>query len=122
MIVPLYDYKCEDGHLDERYFHTSHQAVEHLPCRACGKPAEKLLSVGRGLCWFEEGRGQWIQNLGPEPVYVTSHEQHKRLMREHGVTYATKDDMLASKTRRALDARKESLSLREAFAKAKESL
>lgn len=49
----------------------------------------QALSVGRGLTWFEEGRGRWIENLGDDPVYVTSHEQHKRLMKENAVEWAT---------------------------------
>lgn len=121
-MAPLYDYRCEHGHCDERFFHTAQAAQDTLPCRVCSGLATKLLSVGRGLLAFEEGRGQWLTNLGDKPVYVTSHEQHKRLMKQYGVTYATKDDMLAAKTRRALDARRPSSNLREAFQKAKESL
>ena len=121
--MPLYDYRCINGHLDERFFHSSDSASDSLPCRICGIVANKCLSVGKGLLAFEEGRGEWLYNLGPKPIYVTSHEQHKRLMKQNGVTYATKDDMLHNATRRALDARKtEPHTLAEAFKQAKESL
>jgi len=88
--MPLYDWKCVNGHVDERYYHSSRHLPEDSPCRECGAPARQIFSVGKGLVHFEEGRGEWIQNLGPDPVYVTSHEQHKRLMKEAGVTWATK--------------------------------
>lgn len=41
---------------------------------------------GRGLLWFEEGRGRSIQAFGGKPV--TSHAQHERLKRQHGVVEA----------------------------------
>jgi hypothetical protein len=54
---------------------------------ACGGTYAPALSVGRGLTWFEEGRARVIQNLGG--VAITSHEQHKRIMRERNVEMAT---------------------------------
>lgn len=57
-------------------------------CR-CGSTMAPTLSVGAGLTWFEEGRGRWIHNLGHEPVYITSHAQHQRIMRERHLEWAT---------------------------------
>lgn len=101
--MPLYDYRCDDGHCDERYFAAASQAGDHLPCRLCGQPAHKQFSVGRGLCYFEEGRARRIWNLErsderdkdgnlipSKPVYVRSAEEHKRLMRQRGVDFANK--------------------------------
>lgn len=88
--MPLYDYRCTNGHCDERFFHSSAAAAECLPCRTCGAEAVKQFSVGRGLCYFEEGNAKLIWNLGPEPVWVTSHEHHKRLMRAQKVDFANR--------------------------------
>lgn len=121
--MPLYDYRCTHGHVDERFFHVPSQAEDTLPCRLCAAPATKLLSMGQGLVYFEEGRGRWIENLGHEPVYVTSHEQHKREMKKAGVAWANRDDMLHQKTRSALDARKaDPHTVKEWFQQQKRSL
>lgn len=45
-------------------------------------------SFGRGLLFFEEGRGRWIHNLGPDPVYITSPKQHALAMKRAGVREA----------------------------------
>lgn len=56
-------------------------------CPHCASTMGPALSVGRGLTYFEEGRARTIQNLGG--VTITSHEQHKRVMKERGVEMAT---------------------------------
>lgn len=89
IMAPLYDFVCENGHeYRDKYLPTSQTDIPVL-CEECGQTMTKLLSMGRGLVWFEEGRGRLIHNLGHEPVLVTSHEQHKRLMRENKVDWAT---------------------------------
>lgn len=87
--MPLYNFTCPTGHTREAFFHRAEQAVTGAVTCECGEPMSKAFSMGRGLTYFEEGRGQWIENLADKPVYVTSHEQHKRLMRQHGVDWAT---------------------------------
>lgn len=100
--MPLYDYLCEAGHQDERFFHAASQSAQCLPCRICGTPAQRQLSMGQGLCYFEEGRGRRIWNLEKieydrngnmlptKPVYVKSHGEHRRLMRQQGVDFANR--------------------------------
>ena len=81
--MPMLNLACLAGHASEAYVHV----WADLGCRtrvcACGASLAPTLSVGRGLTYFEEGRARFIQNLGG--VWVTSHAQHKRLMRERGV-------------------------------------
>lgn len=73
---------------DEQYLHTwQHYGCEVRLCPACLSTMAPALSVGRGLTYFEEGRARTIQNLGG--VTITSHEQHKRVMKERGVEMAT---------------------------------
>lgn len=86
--MPLYDYRCEQGHeVLDKYVPLAKYA-DSQQCD-CGAPMTKLLSMGRGLLFFEEGRGRLIENLGDQPVYVTSHEQHRALMKQHKVQWAT---------------------------------
>lgn len=88
--MPLYDFACEKGHTREMFFHLASQATEHAFACTCGAPMTKSFSMGRGLTYFEEGRARVIDNLGHEPVTVRSHEEHKRLMRENNVEWATR--------------------------------
>lgn len=87
--MPLYKFQCMHGHERERFYHShSYRNFKTEICE-CGEGMTLGLSVGRGLTWFEEGRGRWIENLGDDPVYITSHEQHKRIMKEQAVEWAT---------------------------------
>ena len=94
--MPLYEFRCEAEHAEEHYVHTADDlGCRTYMCRECRKadldvPLTPVPSFGRGLTYFESGRPRVIWNMGPEPVTVTSHEQHKRLMREHKVEWATK--------------------------------
>lgn len=86
---PLYDVACLDGHAREIYVHTSEDKGAATLLCACGETLAPVGSFGGGITAFRENNGQWIENLADVPVYVTSHSQHQRLMREHGVTWAT---------------------------------
>jgi hypothetical protein len=55
----------------------------------CGGVFAPTFSMGRGLTYFEEGRARVIWNLGPEPITVRSHEEHKAAMRKAGVDWCT---------------------------------
>jgi hypothetical protein len=87
--MPLYDFACPSGHTREVFLHRADQAATAVIVCACDAPMAKAFSMGRGLTYFEEGRGQWIENLGPTPVYITSHEAHKKAMSAAGVDWAT---------------------------------
>ena len=84
--MPLYNYKCPKGHVSvDRFKHTVEARLDHKEkCHTCGVDLELGLSMGRGLTYFEEGRGQWLENIAPTPQYVTSHGQWRRLLKEHG--------------------------------------
>ena len=91
--MPNYDWECLDGHRAEHYVHVL--GIETKIC-PCGQTMHPAASFGRGLTFFEEGRGRWIHNMGAEPVYVTSHEQHKALMRERKLEWSTGRDKLGT--------------------------
>lgn len=88
--MPIIARQCIHGHTKDEFVHT-HQdiGVRTLLCPECQCTMGKILSMGQGLCWFEEGRGRWIPNIAKDPLYITSHEQHKRLMKEYKVDWAT---------------------------------
>lgn len=89
----LFAMQCLEGHQTTIYEHHK----DDFGCRTvicevkgCGHSLGPILSVGCGLTYFEEARGRWIENLaGPDgkPVYITSHEQHKREMKKAGVEW-----------------------------------
>ena len=95
--MPLYDYRCPAGHFESsRYVGDKNQADAQV-CRECGIPTIKMFSVGAGrMLFFEEGRARHIRELGDGKVPITSYKQHSLMMKEAGVDYATKDDMLHS--------------------------
>lgn len=86
--MPRYTYACMRGHEREIIIPTYRdRGCETLIC-ACGETMGRTLAMGQGLCYFEEGRGRLIENMSHQPQLVTSHEQHKRLMKEHKVEWA----------------------------------
>src|SRR5262249_5503140 len=86
-VMPLLNLVCLNGHAAEQYLHSQGNLGCETRLCACGETLAPALSVGFGLTWFEEGRARVIENLGG--VTITSHEQHKRVMRERGVEMAT---------------------------------
>jgi hypothetical protein len=89
--MPVYELRCLNGHTDDQFVHSHADfGCQTKLCSACQSTMTPILSMGRGLTYFEEGRGRWIHNMGHDPVYVTSHEQHKRLMKERNLAPAYK--------------------------------
>lgn len=88
--MPLYALRCLNGHDGEEFCHRPEDRGARTVLCHCGSTMAPVLSVGRGLTFFQESRPRVIHNLGHEPVVVRSHEEHKRLMRERGVDWATK--------------------------------
>lgn len=122
--MPIYTYQCERCGMEEDHFaHSFKNALFSWDCKECPGVMHKIIAASAPALWFEEGRGRWIENITHQPVYVTSPAQLKDLEKKHGVTHATTDDLLYNKTRRALDARRESPhALKDAFRKAVENL
>ncbi len=87
--MPMFTLECLNGHSRDMY---AHSVVERA-CRTivcdCGYTMAPVFSPGTPLTYFGEGGGgKWIHNLGHEPVFVTSHAHHERLMKEAGVSWA----------------------------------
>lgn len=85
----IYEYCCLNGHSDEFYIKTyKDKGCETYICKECGHSMGSIISKPKPMVFFEEGRGRWINNLGPEPVFVRSHAEHKALMKKRGVELA----------------------------------
>lgn len=90
--MPVYDFQCANEHVKEVFVHVRDDlGCETIICNRCGHGMAPVSSYGRGLLFFEEGRGRWIENLGPEPVYITSKKQHAEVMKKRGVEEAPAD-------------------------------
>ena len=87
--MPLFTLQCLNGHTTEHFVHThADLGTRTEMCPTCGETMGPILSTGTPLLYMEEGRGRWIENLGTEPIFVTSPAQHKRLMKEQQVELA----------------------------------
>ena len=82
--MPLYEWLCECGHR-ENVWASIADRDGFRPEHTCGMSMHRLVG-GRGMLYFEEGRGRSIGNLSNRPV--TSLAEHKRLMRQRGVVEA----------------------------------
>jgi hypothetical protein len=84
--MPLYNYRCPNDHLSvDRYKRRADDRDTHNEtCTECGEQLVRGLSMGRGLTYFEEGRGRWIENIGPKPEYITSHGQWREALKRNG--------------------------------------
>ena len=86
--MPVYDFICIKGHTKEVFEKTRDDlGCETVICK-CGNTMAPVPSYGRGLLFFEEGRGRWIHNLGVNPVYITSKKQHIEAMNRAGLMEA----------------------------------
>ena len=83
--MPIFKTKCTECEQEKDTYLHHEMRREYLPQCHCGGVLSFLPSWGKALTYFEEGRGRWIYNMGDEPVYVTSHWQHKEEMKKAGV-------------------------------------
>ena len=88
--MPFYEYQCLSGHQREIYLPSwTKLGCESVVCEQCRHMMTRVIAQSQTGLYFEEGRGQWIHNLGHKPVYITSAEQHKKEMKKAKVDYAT---------------------------------
>lgn len=69
------------------------QPFEQPPCPQCGGPTERYYPIGgrtNGVIPDEFVGGQWIENMGHEPVYITSRSQFKRELEARGLMQAVR--------------------------------
>lgn len=79
--MPMYDYKCPNGHEFEGLYPVG---VDIVPCRECDAGANKVWVtkpsniVGDEIDYIDE-------NLGPEPIRIRSKAERRRIMKERGL-------------------------------------
>jgi len=56
--MPLYDHRCEDGHMTEAYNSIDQRTAK---CSTCGKQAKRIPSVPK-VCTFNN-HGEWIRGM-----------------------------------------------------------
>jgi hypothetical protein len=83
--VPLRSLRCLHGHTADQFVHSAQDLGAQTRLCHCGHTLAPTLSVGRGLTWFEEGRPFVLEHGVPSPITITSHEQHKRVMKQYGL-------------------------------------
>jgi len=87
--MPIYEYRCINGHIKELFCHVSDEKyVQTLTCEECANTMGPIISNTSALLWFEEGRPRTIYNLGHEPITIRSHKEHQEAMKKAGVTLA----------------------------------
>lgn len=101
--MPMQTFRCEAGHEKDAFvIHHDDHGCQTQFCKVCKSTMAPVITYGQGLCYFEEGRERRIWNLEradekdaqgrpvpSKPVYVRSAEEHRRLMRQRGVDWAT---------------------------------
>ena len=93
--MPLYDYKCLNGHVEISRYVARRDMVAHQVCRTCGKPTRKQFSPGTGrLLFFEQSRARRIVPLDGGTEEFTTYAQFERAQKQAGVAQVSKDDML----------------------------
>ena len=58
--MPIFDYRCEDGHVVERYAKVND---EELPCERCGKVARRIISVGGTSQYTANQDAPWLKSV-----------------------------------------------------------
>jgi hypothetical protein len=81
--MPTYDQHCLDCGWTGAIFASPH---EHPPCPACQGQTERIYLGGYGFVGDEIPGGQWIENLGHQPVFVESKSQLKHECELRGLT------------------------------------
>lgn len=80
--MPMYDVECDQGHQGEVLTSIEDRFT---PCRTCGEPTMRIwLRSSSGV--LSDALDYVDDNLGPEPIHITSRSQRKRLMAERGLT------------------------------------
>lgn len=88
--MPCYDVQCIHGHRRMVYYasHTERRLEPEI-CPECGHTQSFVISRPGSYTYFSESNPVVLENLGHEPVTVTSHWQHQKLMRERGLGWIT---------------------------------
>lgn len=57
--MPIFEYRCEEGHQFEKLVPSSQDENEPVPCKECGEEAKRILSPSNFVL-----KGNWFKNKG----------------------------------------------------------
>lgn len=59
--MPLYEYKCGEGHVTEKLvsINVPEEERDIQPCKECGRPADRMVSQSSFAL-----KGKWFKNSG----------------------------------------------------------
>ena len=87
--MPLFDYACPAGHVEEHYFPVGEVAPKQVPCNICvfegpdvHWATKKLPLISRTANRWGDTNGYYSPNL---QSYVNNSQERDRLMREKGL-------------------------------------
>lgn len=87
--MPLFEYRCDIGHVFECYEPSAERAPRVRGCKSCYCLAHRQFPLPNMLQYFSESNGRVIQQLDRSGKPIHSHGEHQRLMKSKGVDYAT---------------------------------
>lgn len=96
--MPIYRFKCENGHILEKYKAGGYKKAVRKRCKECGlwmkrdykgehDTGEKTIHLDYGndpmshLVKKRSFSGRWIENLTPQPVLVRNERQYRQLLK-----------------------------------------
>ena len=80
--MPLHDYLCKSCDRTQLDVLTKHSDPESPKCPHCGTPMQRKVCAPRPVL-FREG---FYEHIAPEPIYVKSRRELKRVCAEHNCT------------------------------------
>ena len=88
-MMPLFDYKCPVGHIEEHYFPVGETAPKQVPCNLCVHygpdvhwATKQLPLISRTANRWGDTNGYYSPNL---QAYVNNSQHRDQLMREKGL-------------------------------------
>lgn len=86
--MPLYEYRCLNGHREEHFEHAPEdRGCRSFICGQCGHSMGPAVTFGTPLTASLGGWPRWIHNMGNQPVWVEDAAHHRRLMKERGLEW-----------------------------------
>tara|TARA_R110000824_G_scaffold62094_5_gene164659 strand:- start:22619 stop:23089 length:471 start_codon:yes stop_codon:yes gene_type:complete len=88
-MMPLFDYACPDGHVEEHFISSSRKAPHQVPCNICIDEGpdvhwaiKQVPSISRTANKWGDTNGYYSPNLG---AYVSNSQERDRIMRSKGL-------------------------------------
>ena len=81
--MPLYDFKCLEGHIKEVIMTLEvHDEKKPVVCKSFGKEMKQVYTLGANIRIF---KAEFYDHIGPQPIFIESKRQLKEECERHGV-------------------------------------